>query len=105
ARDHAGLVQSGDGAARRSLCDQPQLQEGLRVADRVCEQRLSVVPGRRTRLRQLYGTACAELIAGVGCSDKQEPRKRQLPGFFMCAEYERQLGGGSPLSSLMTAKG
>jgi hypothetical protein len=24
--------------------------------------------------------------------------------FFVCAEYERQLGGGSPLSSLMTAK-
>jgi hypothetical protein len=24
--------------------------------------------------------------------------------FFLCAEYERQLGGGSPLSSLMVAK-
>jgi hypothetical protein len=24
--------------------------------------------------------------------------------FSLCAEYERQLGGGSPLSSLMTAK-
>jgi hypothetical protein len=23
---------------------------------------------------------------------------------WLCAEYERQLGGGSPLSSLMTAK-
>jgi hypothetical protein len=23
---------------------------------------------------------------------------------FLCAEYERQLGGESPLSSLMTAK-
>ena len=25
-------------------------------------------------------------------------------GYLLCAEYERQLGGGSPLSSLMTAK-
>jgi hypothetical protein len=25
-------------------------------------------------------------------------------GHGRCAEYERQLGGGSPLSSLMTAK-
>jgi hypothetical protein len=25
-------------------------------------------------------------------------------GHGWCAEYERQLGGGSPLSSLMTAK-
>jgi hypothetical protein len=24
---------------------------------------------------------------------------------LLCAEHERQLGGGSPLSSLMTAKG
>jgi hypothetical protein len=24
--------------------------------------------------------------------------------FLLCAEYERQLGGGSPLSSLMAAK-
>jgi hypothetical protein len=24
--------------------------------------------------------------------------------FFWCAEHERQLGGGSPLSSLMVAK-
>jgi hypothetical protein len=32
-------------------------------------------------------------------------RPPQLAASFMCAEYERQLGGGSPLSSLMTAKG
>jgi hypothetical protein len=25
--------------------------------------------------------------------------------FFMCAEHVRQLGGGSPLPSLMAAKG
>jgi hypothetical protein len=25
-------------------------------------------------------------------------------GFFMCAEHDRQLGGASPLSSLMVAK-
>jgi hypothetical protein len=25
-------------------------------------------------------------------------------GFLLCADYERQLGGGSPLSSLMAAK-
>src|ERR1700741_2846310 len=31
-------------------------------------------------------------------------RNRDPPS-FLCAEYERQLGGGSPLSSLMTAKG
>jgi hypothetical protein len=29
---------------------------------------------------------------------------RLAPGFLLCAEYERQLGGGSPLSSLMAAK-
>src|SRR6266404_895507 len=29
---------------------------------------------------------------------------RLSPGLSMCAEYERQLGGGSPLSSLMAAK-
>src|SRR5690242_17322681 len=28
----------------------------------------------------------------------------RLPPIPMCAEYERQLGGGSPLSSLMAAK-
>src|SRR5580692_6719270 len=28
----------------------------------------------------------------------------RLAASFMCAEYERRLGGGSPLSSLMTAK-
>jgi hypothetical protein len=26
-------------------------------------------------------------------------------GFFLCAEHDRQLGGGSPLPSLMVAKG
>jgi hypothetical protein len=32
-------------------------------------------------------------------------KPRRVPGLFVgCAEYERQLGGGSPLSSLMTAK-
>jgi hypothetical protein len=25
-------------------------------------------------------------------------------GFFLCAEHDRELGGGSPLSSLMVAK-
>jgi hypothetical protein len=25
-------------------------------------------------------------------------------GLFLCAEHDRQLGGGSPLSSLMVAK-
>src|SRR5262249_61682831 len=28
----------------------------------------------------------------------------QCRGFSLCAEHDRQLGGGSPLSSLMTAK-
>jgi hypothetical protein len=28
----------------------------------------------------------------------------EAQGLSWCAEYERQLGGGSPLSSLMTAK-
>jgi len=32
------------------------------------------------------------------------PGTLSVPGIFVCAEYERQLGGGSPLSSLMTAK-
>ena len=30
---------------------------------------------------------------------------RPLAGLSLCAEYERQLGGESPLSSLMAAKG
>jgi hypothetical protein len=33
-----------------------------------------------------------------------DAKGRREPPFSMCAEYERQLGGGSPLSSLMTAK-
>jgi len=32
-------------------------------------------------------------------------KPRLLPGFFLCAEHDRQLGGGSPLPSLMVAKG
>ena len=40
AGDHAGLVQVRDGALRRNLCDEPQLQEGLCVADRLRQRRL-----------------------------------------------------------------
>jgi hypothetical protein len=35
---------------------------------------------------------------------RQQPGTK-VPGFLLCAEYERQLGGGSPLPSLMAAKG
>jgi hypothetical protein len=33
-----------------------------------------------------------------------KPAPRDGAGFFMCAEHDRQLGGASPLSSLMVAK-
>jgi hypothetical protein len=35
---------------------------------------------------------------------KKGKRRRALP-FLLCAEHDRQLGGGSPLPSLMVAKG
>jgi hypothetical protein len=33
-----------------------------------------------------------------------EAADKSIRRSWLCAEYERQLGGGSPLSSLMTAK-
>ena len=55
AGDHAGVVQVGDGALRRNLRDESQFQEGLCVADRLRQRRLSMVAGRGARLRQLHG--------------------------------------------------
>ena len=40
-------------------------------------------------------------MRGLGARTTVEPRKR---GSFACAEHDRQLGGESPLSSLMAAK-
>src|SRR5262249_13890702 len=55
AGDNAGLVQVRDRALRRNLCDEPQLQEGLCVANRLRQRRLSMVAGRGAWLRQLHG--------------------------------------------------
>src|SRR6478752_5596108 len=51
AGDYAGVVQVRDGDLRRNLCDEPQLQEGLCVADRLRQRGLSMVAGRGARLR------------------------------------------------------
>src|SRR5258708_12268185 len=40
AGDNAGLVQVRDGDLRRNLCDEPQLQQGLCVADRLRQRRI-----------------------------------------------------------------
>ncbi|MGY4482429.1 hypothetical protein ACVWWR_001620 [Bradyrhizobium sp. LM3.2] len=47
--------------------------------------------------------------AKLNCQLHTSTRWNQTPpnpwaAFLLCAEYERQLGGGSPLSSLMAAK-
>ena len=66
AADHGSELQGGQGTAQRGRRDQRQFQEGLRVDDCLLEQRLSMVPGRRGRLRQLHGASLAELIAPAG---------------------------------------
>ena len=50
--------------------DQSELQEGAGIAERFPEQRLPVVPGRRTRLRQLHGAQSAGLIDRRYCQRK-----------------------------------
>src|SRR5262245_11726998 len=55
AGDNAGLVQVRVGALRRNLCDEPQFQEGLCVANRLRQRRLSMVAGRGAWLRWLHG--------------------------------------------------
>ena len=65
--------------------DQCGLQEGLESHDCLLEQRLSVVPGRGSRLRQLHGASRAELIASGHASTK--PRSR-APGFFHATEVQ-----------------
>jgi hypothetical protein len=39
------------------------------------------------------------------CIDSCDSIGRRRRRSWLCAEYERQLGGGSPLPSLMAAKG
>src|SRR5262249_42848929 len=63
AANHGSLVQGGEGASRRGCSHQRKLQEGAGIADGLPEQRLPVVSGRRSRLRQLYGPPRAELSA------------------------------------------
>ena len=43
-------------------------------------------------------------MASFGLGATFAPAAPAVGGFCLCAEYERQLGGGSPLSSLMVAK-
>ena len=54
-------------------------------ADRVLEQRLPVVPGRRSRLRQLHGASLAELIA-AGQSETSEKPRSESSGVFALRE-------------------
>src|SRR5439155_18353233 len=86
AADHGCLLQGGKGTAQRSLCNECRLQEGLWVADRFFEQRLSVVPGRRSRLRQLHGASLTELTLSTDVRPTKTS-ERELRGFlFYCGK-------------------
>ena len=82
AGDHAGLPQGYQGIVRRNFGDQSELQEGPGVDERVHDQRIPVVPGRRTRLRQLHGAQPAGLIARSAHANEKHPGA-SAPGCFV----------------------
>src|SRR4029079_10616591 len=77
--------------------DQSELQERAGVDEYVHDQRISVVPGRRTRLRQLHGAQSAELITASQPPQTKTP-ERKLRGFCF-GNRPRRYCFGPPKSS------
>ena len=61
----------------------PNFKKVYGLAERLLDQRLPVVPGRRTRLRQLHGAQSAGLIARRVLPTKNTP-ERPLRGVLLC---------------------
>src|SRR6202012_5664483 len=96
ARDHGSELQGDQGAQRRSRLDQRQLQEDLRLGDVLHLDRLSVVPGRRSWLRQFHGASRPELIQAL--ATKEKPRG-ESSGVFVVLRFVRYCLAGGPKSS------
>src|ERR1700733_6361503 len=71
AADHGSKPEGGERTEQRGRRDQRQFQEGLRVHDRLLEQWLPMVPGRRTRLRHLHGAPRTRVIAAASSGAKK----------------------------------
>jgi len=99
---HAELVAATLGGLERHRNPKDRLKAFARlVRDQGGKRRREAA--RRRRQEQLH-----EKVRGrrLGAVSRESSIESRLPGGSpMCAEYERQLGGGSPLPSLMAAKG
>ena len=80
AGDHGGLPQGGEGSVRRNGGGQSELQEGAGIDERFHDQRIPVVPGRGTRLRQLHGAPLRRADRLATHSTNKNPGAK-APGF------------------------
>src|SRR5262245_3715090 len=60
--NHGSKLQGSNGATRRNLKGKCEFQKGERLSDGLHPERLSMVPGGGTELRQLHGPSLALLI-------------------------------------------
>ena len=75
--------------------------QGPKPKRRCASRQPGGLPPRRGTGRSIHRTAVYGPIRTV----VWEGRGREAPPYPYCAEHDRELGGGSPLPSLMTAKG
>ena len=77
----------------------PNFKKVYEFDDGLLEQRLSVVPGRRSRLRQLHGASLAELTAAAPHRAETRNPGAKAPGFRCCTNGDRYCFAGGPKSS------